>query len=300
MKKKMSFRRFDAELDTDVCDPYNNAELTLTLRMGFRQINPAAGAAEGSHHDYGDATQPARRIIRWSDSSWKAWKANFLQSAEAFWNGRFWLINDAGTFAFARGATTYCPNVWCRFRLVGQDAATAGSHHTIDVVRLHASENWFGSHSTLYDSKDTNLVHKSTDSRGKAVMQRAHVHEVGHLLGLDHVDVGKPHCLPSGDTNASACYGIADGDMKAAMGSGMQLKPENAYPWREALRSFALADSLTAAFRPVSSAGLLRALQIPIVSLTSVWPARMQRHYPRTAAEVQAGRMIVSRPNRAV
>src|SRR5688500_16329596 len=44
MKKKMIFSKFDAELNTDCCDPYNNAELTLTLRMGFRQVNPAGGA----------------------------------------------------------------------------------------------------------------------------------------------------------------------------------------------------------------------------------------------------------------
>jgi len=92
--------------------------------------------------------------------------------------------------------------------------------------------------------------------------------------------------------------GVADADMTAVMGSGMQLRAENAYPRREALRSFALADALSAAFRPASFGGLLRGLQIPIVSLTSVWPARMQRHYPRTAAEVQAGQMITTRPHR--
>lgn len=131
-------------------------------------------------------------------------------------------------------------------------------------------------------------------------MQRAHVHEVGHLLGLDHVDVGKPHCSSSGDTNAAACYGVADDDMKAVMGSGMQLRAENAYPWREALRSFALADLITAAFNPLPGFVPRPTLQMPITSLFSVWPAKMQRHYPRTAAEVQAGKMITVRPSRKV
>lgn len=298
MKSKMAFKRFDAELDTDVCDPYNNAELTLTLRMGFRQINPSGGAAEGTYHDYGDATAPTRKIIKWTDASWKAWKTNFVQSAQAFWNGKFWLINDAGAFSFTKSGETYYPNVWCRFKLVGNDAGTGSNHHTIDVVRLHPNESWFGSHSTLYDSKDTNLTRKSTDSKGKPVMQRAHVHEVGHLLGLDHVDVGKPHCPASGDTNAGACYGISDNDMKAVMGSGMQLRAENAYPWRESLRYFVLADLLTAALDSHSLFISPQLLQAPIISLTSVWPAKMQRHYPRTAAEIQAGTMITTRPNR--
>ena len=47
MKKKLTFAKFDAQLNTDCCDSFNNAELTLTLRMGFRQINHAGGAASG-------------------------------------------------------------------------------------------------------------------------------------------------------------------------------------------------------------------------------------------------------------
>ena len=66
----------------------------------------------------------------------------------------------------------------------------------IEVVKLHHSETWFESYSGLYDSLDSNLVQKGTDSKGNAIMQRAHVHEIGHLLGLPHVDVGKAHCPP--------------------------------------------------------------------------------------------------------
>ena len=78
----------------------------------------------------------------------------------------------------------------------------------------------------------------------------------------------------------------------------MQLRVENAYPWREALRNFALSDLLTAAFNPLSFFVSRQTLQMPIMSLAAVWPAKMQRHYPRTAAEVQAGKMITARPNR--
>src|SRR5262245_55333668 len=217
MKKSITFPKFDAELNTDTCDPYNNAELTLTLRMGFRQINPSGDAAAGTYHDYGIASKPERKIVKWSPASWSAWKANFVSSAQAFWTGKFWLINDSASFPYKKGTNTYFPNVWCRFKLVGNEATVPGNHHTIDVVRLDPSENWFGSHSTLYDSKDTNSVQKNTTSTGKKVMQRAHVHEVGHLLGLDHVDVGKAHCPASGDTNAGPCYGVNDADMVSVM-----------------------------------------------------------------------------------
>ena len=272
MKKTLTFSKFDAELNTDCCDPYNNAELTLTLRMGFRQINPAGGAASGTYRDYGRVTAHTRKIVKWSPAAWSSWKTNFVSSAQTFWTGKFWLINNSGSFPYKNGAATYYPNVWCRFKLVGNEATVGGNHHTIDVVRLDPSENWFGSHSTLYDSKDTNSIQKATTSTGKKVLQRAHVHEVGHLLGLNHVDVGKPHCPASGDTNAEACYGVADNDMPSVMGAGMQLRIEHAYPWRESLRYFALADMIAARlFGPV----WLASLNVPVVSPMAVWPAKI-------------------------
>ncbi len=73
MKLGMSLSQFEAELNTDCCDPYNNAELTLTLKLGFRQINPAGGAAEGTYHDYGDAAEPTSKIGNWTTGSWTLW-----------------------------------------------------------------------------------------------------------------------------------------------------------------------------------------------------------------------------------
>ncbi len=299
MKEKISFSRFNSELNTDVCDPYNNAELTLTMRIGFRRIEPANGAAQGGYHDYGDVAAPQRKIVRWSGDAWTRWKDRFVQSAESFWHGKFWLLNDSGSFDFkTRTGLTLYPNVWCRFKLEAVDAPAPGLHHTIDVVRLHATESWFGSHATLYDSKDTALVQKATTSKNKRVMQRAHVHEVGHLLGLDHVDVGKPHC-PASNTNASACYGVADADLISVMGSGMTLRPENAYPWRESMRQFTAQAVALRWLQVPTLAALGATLLMPVTNHLAVWPAATKRHYPRTQAEVAAGQAITMRPARA-
>jgi len=293
MRRTLVFPRYDALLNTDVCDARNNAELTLTLRLGFRQINPGGTAAEGTYHDYGDATAPTRKIIRWTPSAWASWKHNFVRSAQAFWNGKFWLINHLGYFGYRAGRQIFLPNIWCRFVLQGSDANIGSHHHTIDVVRLHPSENWFGSHSTLYDSLDTNSVRKGTDSHGQPIMQRAHVHEVGHLLGLGHVAIGQPGCPANGNTNASACYGTNDHDQYSVMGEGMQLRPEHAQPWIDAMRQFVATE-------PPSTVYTIPAptiTQLPQRMLDMVFPftAVMRRHYPRTPAELEARQMITSR-----
>jgi hypothetical protein len=299
MKQKIVFPRFDAELNTDTCDAMNNAELTLTVRMGFKQINPSAGADEGTYHDYGDASKPARKIIKWTPATWKAWKDTFCASVQEFWTGKFWLVNDAGSFLYAaKDGQTYVPNVWCRVKVVGQDGTAPDNHHTIEVVRLHPSVKWFGSHSTLYDSKDTDSVEKSRDSKNKKVMQRAHVHEFGHILGLGHVDIGKAHCPASGDTNASACYGVSDTDMNSVMGSGMQLRLEHASPWREAIRAFSVGEVLSAVTSPTDLLIPFGRLLVGGNTLFAVWPAKMKRHYPRTPTEAAAGTLITAPPKR--
>ncbi|PIE83150.1 MAG: hypothetical protein CSA09_03545 [Candidatus Contendobacter odensis] len=192
------------------------------MKLGFRQINPAGGAAKGTYHDYGRATETARDIIKWTPASWSQWKNNFIRAAERFWHGKFWLVNNFPILEFTDGGVKYRHNIYCRFKLIGADA-TAGTvhHHVIDVVRLARNEPWFGSHSTLYDSRDTKSTHKANDSKGNKIMQKAHVHEVGHLLGLGHTTEDTSRCPVSGNTNATACYGASDQELNSVMGSGM-------------------------------------------------------------------------------
>ncbi len=277
MKTGLCLSTFNIGLDTDVCDPYNNAELTISLRVGFRQVNPAGDAAQGTYNDYGSATGTARKIVRWTPGAWAHWKMNFVNSAQSFWHGKFWLVNNFPIYEYEYLGKRYRPNIWCRFRLIGEDAGRGPDNHVIDVVRLDPSESWFGSHSTLYDSLDTRSVEKDTDSQGRPIMQRAHVHEIGHLLGLRHVDVGTAQCPLNSDTNAAACYGASDYDKNSVMGEGMQLRIKQANPWRKAIMELSgKGDANTA----------------------GDWQAKLVRHYPRLPDEVAANLEITGRPHR--
>lgn len=277
MKKTIATTAWDAELDTDVCDPYNNADLTLRLKIAFRQINPPDGARAGMYNDFGDANSPVRKIVRWNPAEWMSWKSNFIATASRHWNGKFWLVNNFSKYAYTYKEIKYIPNVWCRLNLVAIDAGVGTHHHLIDVVRLDKSELWFGSHARLFDNLDVNLVRKGMDSRGRFIMQRANVHEIGHLLGLGHVDAGKQHCIAARNVNAAACYGVTDRDKYSVMGQGMQLRDEHAHPWR---RAIAL----------ISGKGNTAA--------NADWVPRKDRHFPRTLAEVAANASITAMPTR--
>lgn len=260
--------KFDVSLDTSLCSERSNAVLTLTLRLGFKQINPPAGEMQGTYHDYGDANEPARMITRWNTSEWAAWKKDFVASAQDYWDGKFWLLNnfplpgpDGLGLNYTIRGERYVANIDCRMRLVAGEDGKGGNHHEIEVVHLHPSSRWFGSNAVLYDSNDTRENKKGVDSKGADILQKAHVHEVGHLLGLDHVDVDKAACKNEKNNNASVCYGVKDEDMYSVMGKGMHLRPEHAVPWRKAMVLMTGFGS---------------------VQVSTDWQPKLMRIYPRT------------------
>ena len=293
MKKTIRFPRFDAELDTDACTVVANAVLTLRLRLGLRQLNPPDGARSAMFAEAGKNGVP-RKIIRWSRDEWAIWVENFCSSAAAHWRGRFWLSNDGGSFLFYKGSDIWVPNFLCWLEIESTNGFAGNEHATIDVVRLDPSEKFFLSHERLYDNLDTDPVQTGVDSRGNRILQRTHVHEVGHLLGLGHVDVGKPHCPPQGDHNLPVCYGVADADLHSVMGRGMKLGIEHAQPWREALRGFALDEARRHVDQSGTRVATSKLFYMPRC-VYAVWPAKMLRVYPRTLAEFKAGVDITSR-----
>lgn len=275
----MTHAGWDSEINPLPCDRYNNAELTLTIRVFLEQANPAGGAAEGTAKEWGtDAAGTgsghgtARKILRWTPSAWDTWTKRYQREVQGFWHGKFWLVakHAFADLDFQDRSVTYRPNIWCRFRLEFP-ATAAGAHVAISVVRLHASESSFRSDSRHYDSRD---IERNTRTQGGSTYkQRAHVHEVGHLLGLPHASESDAACVAAGNVGAEACYCATPDDCKTIMGYGEGLRAGFAQPWQKTME---LHGGGTA----------------------SDWEAKMKRHYPRTLADVTAGTHILIRPNR--
>jgi hypothetical protein len=282
-KTTLKLSKFDAELNTTPCNARNNADLTLTLRLGFRQINPAGGAEKGT---YNDANPTPRKIIKWTAPAWTTWKNTFVRSAQDFWSGSFWLINNFGRCGFQDNGNIFIPNFYCLLNIEGSDASTGLHHFVIDVVRLDPTETSFRSHAKLYDSQDMVATSVRNDSKGKPIMQQTHVHEIGHLLGLGHVDIGKPHCPANGDTNAAACYGVLDQDLNSVMGAGMQIRDSHATPWKSALLALLAVHPASTVYTP-TAADMLRAT----VRYGILAPKR-RRHYPMTKAQYEQGVLV--------
>jgi hypothetical protein len=272
-KEKKVTAKWDAEFDCGPCDRYNNAELTLTLRLHIEKVDPS-----GFTGTYPDHNGTPRRIARWG-ALWTSWTQTFKRDCETFWGGRLWLKSPllCHKYDFSDKGVIYQPNVWCRFK-VALVSTAAAAHKSIKAVRLAPTESFFRSNDSLYDHRDIQPVAKAHG--GKKI---THVHEVGHAIGLPHVGQGDRltlgglvcaiHQLTGGSTNDKQCYGITTDEQRDAMGSGDELREWHAKPWQEAMSQFS-------GFVP------------------GAWVATKQRHYPRTLVEVLTGRWHTAKPPR--
>jgi len=216
---------FDADLDPDVRDRTTNADLTLYLRIHFQQIDPTPTVAT-----YADWDGTAVPIRAWRAGEFSLWKRRFLADCRQKWHGKFWLRTPAAYSRLnwpATGSTHRC-NLYCRFEIAEQ-ADSQGAHAVIPVVKVARSQ-FFRSHMLLYSSND---LRPERLTRGSNFF--THVHEIGHLIGLEHPGHGTPQCVTGGEAE---CYASADGDDRGIMGRGSQPRAEHADPWRRAASIF--------------------------------------------------------------
>lgn len=204
-----------------------NCGLNLYLKVYLRKVNPANGAAEGTAPDWDTTNTPgsrARNIVRWGDDEFRTWTERYQRECQSFWDTRFWLCTPA-TFSsldFSQNRRTFRPNIRCGLHLTLVSTPSAADH-TIDVVKLAPTETFYRSDSAHYDNRD---IDATTTNAG--FLQRAHVHEVGHLLGLGHSNEGDASCV----NNNPVCYANDN-----VMGGGESVAPWNASPWQKAIQA---------------------------------------------------------------
>jgi len=284
MIKKYNGTYWDAVLDTRMCDKYNNAELTLIIKVAFEQYSPMFGYGPIKDSDGNEF-----ECIPWKASAWEKWINHFVSINEYWWDGGFWLMNNYKLLPYSIGRDTFIPNIYCRFKYEVADQASA--HHKITMVNLNSDISndgsaYFRSNSGLMTNFGNNTRVTGTDSQNQPIHGITSIHETGHLLGLGHVDIGKPHCPdtysfyegigPHFDTNEIACYGVTDWDKNSIMGAGTDLRREHGLPWREAIIHILKKGWVSH----------------PMIS----WAVELERAYPRTIEEVDQ-RITINRFN---
>ena len=262
---------FDSTLEPP-SGPGQNWTLRLTLRMYYRRMTPAQ-VTSGMMAGWGgaplavaiasvrDGNGTPSLIKDWTVAEWTAFIGNVQKRANE-WDSKFWLIppNEVPWFDVfdPRGARTR-PNLKCEFELKIAPAPNF-AHRAINVYNL-ATNNFFRSDNATYTAVDGNVqkTYNFPDASGANVptKQWTVTHEVGHALGLNHINVlrNHPDCglaimldtsnrnpwvapVPTpakytGGYNNLLCYGpgsTADA-INNIMGGGMRFTSDDAKPW---------------------------------------------------------------------
>ncbi len=213
---------FDADINPDVRNAATNADLTLFIRINFQQIDPVPGRP-ATYRDYDGTAVPIRA---WRAAEWNQWKQRFLRDCQSKWHGKFWLITPASCSRLNWPVTnpTHRCNLYCRFE-ISEQSNSQGAHAVIPVVHVDG-RHFFRSHALLYSSND---LQAERLTRGSNFF--THLHEIGHLIDLNHPGTGRPGCAGGGE---AVCYRSADGDERAVMGLGSDIRVEHARPWTRA------------------------------------------------------------------
>ena len=214
---------FDADIAPEVRNRRTNADLTLFVRIHFQKIDPISSPAT-----YNDSDGNAVPIRPWGTVEWPRWKRQFLSDCRRKWHGKFWLKTPTtyNGLNWPQSRPTHRCNLYCRFE-ISEQSGKNGAHAVIPVVHVDGNHS-FRSDMLLYSNRDVEREHEPLTSGPQFF---THVHEIGHLIGLDHPGAGRAGCVNGGE---AICYASPDGDSFGVMGRGSRIYKRHAQPWVKA------------------------------------------------------------------
>jgi len=233
--------RYDSELLTARVNAMRNADLVLIIRVFYDPYHPAGG-----HGQITDAWNQQVPVVSWSSTAqFDDWCDQCEEAAEGTWNDKLWLV-PSSTWGYdwpPSGEPTHRPNVKCGLDL-RRTRDRNQAHLRLRCYRLAAGAAYRSSmcaasayqapmcvhdpHRGYFDDADA-LPTQYFGASGDSHFQVTIAHEIGHWLGLNHVNQGGAGCVVGGET---ICYGSTSRQREDVMGMGSRVEAWHALPWK--------------------------------------------------------------------